>query len=227
MGIMEGIKKLEQTYRKLLSQSLKIKEKEFYEIGGIKFVIHPGVFSPKSFDSSEFLIKHLEIPEESKVLELGCGTGIISIFAARKAGKVIATDISPKAVENTKENVELHKLSSKIDVRLGDLFEPVKGEKFDRIFLNFPMGYTEKEISLLEEKQFFDYKYLALKSFLENLKSHLNSNGIAYLTFSANGSRWDLLEAFCKENDITFEVVAEEGHERDGGILRLQIVKLS
>ncbi len=89
------------------------------------------------------------------------------------------------------------------------------------------MGYTEKEISLLEEKQFFDYKYLALKSFLENLKSHLNSNGIAYLTFSANGSRWDLLEAFCKENDITFEVVAEEGHERDGGILRLQIVKLS
>lgn len=224
---MEEIKKFEQAYRDLLNQSLKVKEKKFYEIKGIKFAIHPEVFSPKIFDSTEFLIENLEIPEGSDVLEIGCGTGIVSIFAARKAGKVVATDISPKAVQNALENVRLHKLDSKIDVREGNLFEPIKEEKFDRILWNFPLGYTEKEITFLPERQLLDHNYSTLKAFLKDLKAHLNPNGVAYITFSANGSRWDLLEAFCQENNIKFEVVTEEGHGRAGEILQLQLVKLT
>lgn len=219
-------KKIEQAYRELLNKALKVKEKEFHEIKGVKFIIYPEVFSPKIFDSTDFLIEHLNILEGGKVLEIGCGTGIVSIFAAKKAGKVIATDISPKAVQNAMENIESYKLNSKIDVRFGDLFEPVKREKFDRIFWNFPLGYTEKEITSLPERQLFDKNYSTLRIFLRELRSHLNPNGIAYITFSANGSRWDLLKAFCKENNINFKVVAEEGHERAGEILQLQLVKL-
>jgi release factor glutamine methyltransferase len=223
---MEDYRKLEEVYRQLLEEDLKIKKKEEHEIEGVKFVIYPEVFSPRKFESTLFLIKHLDVPDGSYVWEIGCGTGIVSIFISKKARKVVATDISPVAIQNTLENVKRHGLNQKIDVRHGNLFEPVKEEKFDRIFWNFPMGYTEKEITSLPERQFFDQNYSTLRKFIEGLKDYLNPGGAAYITFSANGSRWDLLNLFCGENNVKYEVIAKKDFDRNGWILQVQLVKL-
>lgn len=66
-----------------------------------------------------------------RVLDLGCGAGTLGLFLRAKATSVIATDINARAVEFTQFNSRLNSIP--IDVREGDLFEPVRGEQFDLI----------------------------------------------------------------------------------------------
>ena len=73
------------------------------------------------------------------VLDVGTGCGILAVIASRKAKKVVATDINPHAIRCAKENAEANRASSKIQVRLGDLFEPIsETEKFSLIVFNSP-----------------------------------------------------------------------------------------
>ena len=56
------------------------------------------------------------------VIDVGCGSGILSIAAAKLgASKVLALDNDPKAVQNSKKNIQLNQLQDKIEVRLGSL----------------------------------------------------------------------------------------------------------
>jgi tRNA A58 N-methylase Trm61 len=107
---------------------------------------------------SAFLLENTVIEEGDDVLDIGTGSGIQAIFAARKARRVVATDISPDAVYDTKQNVAVHSLQRKIDVRQGDLFGPVKeGEKFDVIILNIGYPYDEQTTPLWKvHERFFD-----------------------------------------------------------------------
>lgn len=61
-----------------------------------------------------------------KVLDVGCGSGILSIGAALLGSRdILAVDIDPVAVEVTKENVKLNNVSEFVDVRYGDLTKGV------------------------------------------------------------------------------------------------------
>ena len=71
-----------------------------------KFDVLPGVFSPKHFVDSVFFARNLSVRPGETMCEVGPGTGIISIFAVDKGVKrVVAIDINPAAVENTRKNV--------------------------------------------------------------------------------------------------------------------------
>jgi SAM-dependent methyltransferase len=76
-------------------------------------------------------------------LDLGTGCGIQALHASRHAGRVIATDISPRALELAAFNAELNGIRS-IEFRLGDLYEPVAGESFDLIVSNPPFVITPR-----------------------------------------------------------------------------------
>jgi len=105
---------------------------------------------------SIFLLEHTHIDEGDVVLDIGTGSGVQAIFAAEKAKKVVATDINPNAVSSTLFNVKHHGLENKIDVRLGDLFAPVKNEeKFDVVIFNIDYPYSENERSLWEVHERF------------------------------------------------------------------------
>lgn len=79
------------------------------------------------------------ISEGDTVLDIGTGCGILAAIAAEKASRVVATDISPHAVICAKHNAKANKILGKIEVRLGNLFEPVaKTERFDVIIFNAP-----------------------------------------------------------------------------------------
>lgn len=71
------------------------------------------------------------------VLDLGCGSGALAAFAAAHAGRVVATDISERAVAFAEFNAELNGIEH-MECRAGSLFEPVSGERFDLIVCNPP-----------------------------------------------------------------------------------------
>ena len=75
--------------------------------------------------------------DQGSVLDLGTGCGIHALLAAKHSQRVLATDINSRAVSLSQLNVKLNDLSN-IDVREGDLFEPVGGERFDLILCNPP-----------------------------------------------------------------------------------------
>ena len=120
---------------------------------------------------SVFLLEHTHINKGDMVLDIGTGSGVQAIFAAEKAKKVVATDINPNAISSTLHNVKHHGLENKIDVRLGDLFSPVKpGEKFDVVIFNIDYPYSESDKSLWEVHE----------RFFANVKKFIKPDGIIF-----------------------------------------------
>ena len=78
-----------------------------------------------------------------RVFDLGTGCGIQALRARRFADGVVATDVSERAVRFTRLNALLNGCDG-VDTRVGSLFEPVAGERFDRIVSNPPFVITPR-----------------------------------------------------------------------------------
>jgi SAM-dependent methyltransferase len=73
----------------------------------------------------------------ARVLDLGCGQGLLAVLAAEQGGQVTAADINPRAVAFAAFNAALNGLDNITCVH-GDLFAPVAGRSFDLILANPP-----------------------------------------------------------------------------------------
>jgi SAM-dependent methyltransferase len=70
-------------------------------------------------------------------LDVGTGSGLLALLAARHADRVVATDINPHALDLAELNGALNDVRQ-LEPRLGDLFEPVADSRFDLIVSNPP-----------------------------------------------------------------------------------------
>lgn len=98
----------------------------------------PGVFQPPSdaWMLAEYLRRE-RLAEGARVLDVCTGSGILAISAARDgAAEVTAVDISRRAVAAARLNAWLNGV--RIEVVRGDLFEPLRGRRFDVIVSNPP-----------------------------------------------------------------------------------------
>lgn len=102
-------------------------------INGIKIVVFDGVYNPS--DDTYLLLDDLVYGDIA--LDMCTGTGIIAIALAKRAKRVIAVDIDPKAVECARYNVKLNGVEDKVVVIQSDLFKNVSG-LFDVIVCNPP-----------------------------------------------------------------------------------------
>ncbi|MCR2783074.1 MULTISPECIES: methyltransferase [unclassified Microbacterium] len=86
----------------------------------------------------------LQLPGRvGRVLDVGTGCGIQALRARRDADRIVATDVSERALHFTQLNAQLNGVDG-IEVRLGSLFEPVTGEQFERIVSNPPFVITPR-----------------------------------------------------------------------------------
>jgi release factor glutamine methyltransferase len=100
---------------------------------GFEIKVPSGVYEPR--EDTDLLADAAEKIRGKDVLEIGCGSGIISLILAKNGNNVTAVDIDQKAVDATIENAAMNKL--RINCFRSDLFENVKG-RFDCILFNFP-----------------------------------------------------------------------------------------
>jgi methylase of polypeptide subunit release factors len=71
------------------------------------------------------------------LLDVGTGPGFQALRGARHAKRVVATDLNPRALNYAAFNAQLNGIDG-IDFRLGSLFEPVAGERFEQVLCNPP-----------------------------------------------------------------------------------------
>ncbi|MFP4045744.1 MAG: HemK2/MTQ2 family protein methyltransferase [Candidatus Aenigmatarchaeota archaeon] len=147
-----------------------------------------------------------EVEPDDEVLEIGCGSGLVSLTAARKAKKVKAVDINPEAVELTRENAELNRLEN-IETAESDLFENVE-ERFSLILFNPPYLPTEDNIQGSEQWSGGKDGREVIERFIEELDEHLKEGGRALLLISSLTGEEEV-EEMIEKKQFKVEVVAE------------------
>lgn len=142
------------------------------------------VYNPS--DDSYLLLKVLEVSPGQSFLDMGCGTGILGLHAARLGAKVIAADINPHAVECTRRNASANGI--RIGAIVSDLFDKIPGN-FDIISFNPPyLPGKETSTSWIEKAWSGGEEGSEVASrFIGYAWRHLNPGGSVYIILSSIG----------------------------------------
>jgi len=100
-------------------------------------VSQPGVFAwDRLDDGTAALIRTMEIHPGETVLDLGCGTGLLALVAARRGGRVTAVDADLRAVESTQRTLAANQVAG--EVLISDCGQVVLDRRFDVVVCNPP-----------------------------------------------------------------------------------------
>lgn len=183
------------------------------------FYVSRDVYEPA--EDTFLLAENLSIDENDVVLDLGTACGILGILAAKKAKMVVATDLNPHAVNCAKINAKLSRVEDKMDIRLGDLFQPIKqDERFSLILFNAPYLPSSRD----EEKTWIERAWAGgptgrqlIDRFISEAPRYLSENGRILLVQSSlsniNETLQKLTELGLKarifaEKKVMFETIA-------------------
>ncbi len=120
----------------------------------------PGLFSPEHVDRGTLaMLSHVKIASGMRIMDLGCGCGVVGIVAAKIAGEenVFMSDADPMAVETARRNAERNGVGG-VQVCVSDGFQSVDASGFDLILSNPPYqtdfsvakGFIEKGFNRLK-----------------------------------------------------------------------------
>ncbi len=135
-----------------------------------EFFTASGIFSKEKIDKGTLVLaESMLVAKSQKVLDMGCGIGVLGIIAAKFFdANVTMSDVNKRAVMLTRKNIELNKV--KADIFQGNLYEQIKDNDFDVILSNPPQN-AGKELCF---------------ELIEKSKNHLKSNGTLQLVARHN-----------------------------------------
>lgn len=111
--------------------------------GELALQTQTGVFAGAQLDAgTKLLLDHIDIAPGSRVLDIGCGVGVIGIVAAQMGANVTMTDANLLAVEAAVRNVE--RLGLDADVVASDVYQHLGDERFDLIISNPPFHHGKQ-----------------------------------------------------------------------------------
>jgi release factor glutamine methyltransferase len=176
----------------------------------LRLQIHKNVYEPA--EDTFLAADNLSVKKNDTVLDVGTGCGILAILAAKKAKKIVAVDTNPHAVHCAKRNAIINKMAEKIDIREGDLFQPVKAERFSLIVFNAP--YLPSTPA--EGKSWLDKAWVGgptgrqlIDRFIAEAPRHLSKKGRILLVQSSLANIDETLEEF-REVGLDARVIAQK-----------------
>jgi release factor glutamine methyltransferase len=176
-----------------------------------KLKVLKGVFHPKLFFSTPYFYSFLKGKKfrDKKFLELGSGSGILSMLAYKQGAEVTAVDIDPKAVENTRINFTKN-FTANHSARIieSDLFSNVPEQLFDIVVINPP--YYFKEVKMAGQQAWYcgeNGEYF--KTLFSKLKTYTTMSSEVYMILEEN-CEISRIRNMALSNNIQFEQVDEK-----------------
>lgn len=136
-------------------------------------VVFGSGFHPSTRLCLEALLKYLNTPEIqiNSALDLGCGTGLLAITAAKQGvGQITAVDHNPMACEVARQNVLRNDVQDSITVHQADLRSGIPDTKVDLVIANL---YRELLEELLMKPSFWQASYYILAGFIPGMEQNL------------------------------------------------------
>ncbi len=180
---------------------------------GLSIFCAPGVMPPTNRVTRCFAA-YISGLQAASVLDLGCGTGILALVAARYAQEVVGVDIDPRAVACASRNAELN-LTRNVHFLLGDGYAPVGRQVFDLIIGNPPF-YPAKGIAA-PPLPICQGENSLLDSLIQGIRNHLNPGGkVLFVTSSLSDDA--RIKTLLQSNHLNFSqrlLHQGKGHSQD------------
>ena len=164
---------------------------------------------PPSADTY-LLLDSVETKPDDVLLEVGCGSGYITVNLCERVKKAVALDISQAAVRNTIQNLERNQLLHQCDVIQSDLLTVFSPQcKFSLIIFNPPyLPRDDFETSLDHALVGGETGIELTERFLENAVRHLESAGRIYVIVTSL-SDVERIESIMEEHSLHPKVVGK------------------
>ncbi len=168
-------------------------------------MFHPGLFL-----STKSLLQFLqgESLKGKTFLEPGCGTGLLSVFAAKQGAKVTALDINKMAVQNTLENASLNEVS--IHALESDLMSKLEPTPFDYIMINPPF-YPRDPKNDSEQAWYCGSRFEYFQKLFHQLTSFYHEDGKIIMVLSEDCDI-ETISKIAQANDFHLELVKTDGN---------------
>lgn len=185
--------------------SLYLSKPRRYKYKSISVKVLPGVFHPGLFLSTKIFVEFLESIklQGKRVLELGAGSGLISIYCATKNADVTASDINPTAIEGIKENASDNVVE--LNVILSDLFDNLNVNDYEIILIN-PPYYPRQPKNIAENAWFCGEDFQYFKKLFRQLGMANNSDMVVYMILSEDCAI-DQIMSIASENGLYHQQV--------------------
>jgi 16S rRNA G1207 methylase RsmC len=113
----------------------------------LEFVTSSGTFSVRKIDrGTRLLVESMILPDEGRVLDMGCGYGVVGVVAKRLAPalEVWMADINERATSLARLNLERNGVEGM--VVQGDLYVPLEGMRFSAVLSNPPFSAGLRQV---------------------------------------------------------------------------------
>lgn len=190
-------KKMQNKYESLVERRAKgepfayiVGTKEFF---GLPFYVNKAVLIPRPDTETivELLLKTLQLDTSCRLLELGTGSGCISISLLKHLSKAtaLATDLSRSALKIAHKNSMLHKVEGRLSLAHCNWYKGITG-KFDLIISNPPyvnrLDSLEPELRFEPKMALFTKGLSSYKHIAAGVRKHLNPEGKVYVEIGHN-----------------------------------------
>ena len=141
--------------------------------------------------------------KQKTFLELGAGSGLISVCASKKGANVTATDINPIAIKTLVKNRLLNKAS--FEIIQSDLFDALDGKQFDIIAIN-PPYYKKDPVDQADYAWYCGEGGEYFERLFQSLRNHIKP-GSTVIMILCDGCDLDLIKSLAEKSKFEMDPV--------------------
>ena len=202
---MSGLFKyiISKTYKPLLVRYLS--GTRSYAWKNLVLQVPSQVFHPGFFSSTRMLLKYIErLPLLNRtLLELGAGSGLISLVAAGRGARVTASDINPTAIKYLNLNA-VHN-ERVLEIIYSDMFDHLPVQQYDIIAIN-PPYYKKRPVTNLDHAWYCGEKGEYFSRLFSGLHLYIHENSQVLMVL-CEGCDLAMIRSFASENGFEMNCV--------------------